>query len=109
MAPSPTKLKTYFVVMWKHRRDLTTHKSDFLLRDLVDCPRAWIEGVVGRVFGGELPLPRLEGTLLGSVRGQHLLVDWHTVPSDAHQELQVEHRTNLQTDDAMLHVQHQLR
>ena len=87
---SATKLNTYFVVMRKHGRDLATHESDFLLWDLVDCPRAWIEGVVGCVCSGELPLPRLEGALLRSVRGQHLLVDWYTVPPDAHQELQAE-------------------
>ena len=83
--------------MRKDRRDLTTHESDFLLRDLVDSPRSWIEGVVGRVFSGELPLPRLEGTLLRSVRGQHLLVDCDAIPSDAHQELQAKrHQLSIQ-------------
>jgi len=54
--------------MWKHRRDLSTHESDFLLRDLIDSPGAGVEGVVGGLFSRELPLPCLERSLLGFVR-----------------------------------------
>ena len=74
--------------MWKHRRDLSTHESHFLLRDLVDRPGAGVEGMVGGVFSRELPLPCLERSLLGFVGRQHLLVDRLVVASDAHKELQ---------------------
>ena len=78
----------HLVVVWKHRRDLSTHESHFLLRDLVDRPRAGVEGVVGGIFPWELPLPCLERSLLGFVRRQYLLVDSQVLPSDGYKELQ---------------------
>ena len=47
--------------------------------------------MVEGVFPRELPLPRLEGSLLWFVGGEHLLVDRLIVPPDANKELEAKH------------------